>query len=112
MSCESASVAQLHTSIIDDRRLWVRPPPSRHHASIEIDHEIFSKVILSLPDLLLTYSGQLGYITVNLFSTFRTFDDTYLYSFTRKKKQKTKNKKKNKQKNKTKKTKKKRWIFY
>ena len=30
--------------------------------------------IPSLPDLLLTYSGLLGYIMVNLFSTFRTFN--------------------------------------
>ena len=37
---------------------------------------IFS--ILSLPDLLLTYSGLLGYIKVNLFSTFRIVNYTYL----------------------------------
>ena len=42
--------------------------------------------ILPLPDLLLTYSGLLGYIKVNLFSIFRTFNYTYLlYSFTQKK---------------------------
>ena len=43
------------------------------------NHEIFSTAILSLP-------GLLEYIEVNFFSTFRTFDDTYLlYSFTQKK---------------------------
>ena len=46
----------------------------------------FSTVILSLPDMLFTYSGLLGYIKVNSISTFRTFDDTYLlYSFTQRK---------------------------
>ena len=86
MLCEPASVAQLQASPTDDRMFLVRPPPSRQHSSVEIDHEIFSTAILSLPELLLTYSGLLGYIEVNLFSTFRTFDDTYLlYVFTQKK---------------------------
>ena len=67
-------MAQLQASPTDDRRFWVRPPPSRQQSSVEIDHEIFSKAFLSLPDLLLTFSGLLGYIEVNLFSTFRTFD--------------------------------------
>ena len=31
------------------RRLWVRPPPGRQHLLVEIDNEIFSTVILSLP---------------------------------------------------------------
>ena len=31
------------------RRVWVRPPPGRQHSFAEIDHEIFSTVILSLP---------------------------------------------------------------
>ena len=79
-------MTQLHASSIDDSRVWVRPMPSRQHSSIEIDHELFSTVTLSLPDLLLTYSGLLGYIKVNLFSTFRTFDDTHLLqSFIQKK---------------------------
>ena len=84
MLCEPASVAQLQASQTDDRMFLVRPPPSRQHSSVEIDHEMFSTAILYLPELLLTYSGLLGYIEVNLlFSTFRTFDDTYLlYSFT------------------------------
>ena len=86
MLFEPASVAQLHASPTNYRRLWVRLPPSRQHSSIEIDHEIVSTVILFLPDLLLTCSGLLGYIKVNLFSTFSTFDDTYLlYSFTQRK---------------------------
>ena len=42
--------------------------------------------ILSLPDLLLTYSGLLGYIKVNLFSNLMTFNYTFrLCSFTQKK---------------------------
>ena len=31
------------------RRLRVRPPPGRQDSFVEIDHEIFSTVILSLP---------------------------------------------------------------
>ena len=31
------------------RRLLVRPLPGRQHAFVEIDHEMFSMVILSLP---------------------------------------------------------------
>ena len=30
------------------RRLWVGPPPGWQHSYVEIDHEIFSVVILSL----------------------------------------------------------------
>ena len=60
--------SSLQVSPTDDRRFLVRPPPSRQHSSVEIDHEIFSKAILSLPELLLTYSGLLGYIEVDLFS--------------------------------------------
>ena len=37
-------------------RLRVRPPPGRQHSFVEIDHEIFSMVILSLP---LIQVGQL-----------------------------------------------------
>ena len=39
------------------RRLRVRPPPGRQHYFVEIDHEIFSTVILSLP---LIQEGQLS----------------------------------------------------
>ena len=39
------------------RRLRVRPPPGRQHSFMEIDHEIFSTVILSLP---LIQEGQLS----------------------------------------------------
>ena len=39
------------------RRLWVRPPPGRQHAFVEIDHEIFSTVILYFP---LIQEGQLS----------------------------------------------------
>ena len=38
------------------RRLWVQPLPGRQHSFVEIDHEIFSMVILSLP---LIQEGQL-----------------------------------------------------
>ena len=80
-------MTQLQATPTDDRRFLVRPPPSLQHSSVEIDQEIFSTAILFLPELLLAYSGLLGYIEVNLFSTFRTFDDTYLlYGFTQKEK--------------------------
>ena len=39
------------------RRLRVRTPPGRQHSFVEIDHEIFSAVILSLP---LIQEGQLS----------------------------------------------------
>ena len=39
------------------RRLQVRPPPGRLNSFVEIDHEIFSTVILSLP---LIQEGQLS----------------------------------------------------
>ena len=39
------------------RRLHVRHPPGRQHSFVEIDDEIFSSVILSLP---LTQEGQLS----------------------------------------------------
>ena len=39
------------------RRLWVQPPPGRQHSFVEIDHEIFSTVILSLS---LIQEGQLS----------------------------------------------------
>ena len=39
------------------RRLRVRAPPGRQHSFVEIDHEIFSTVILSLP---LIQEGQLS----------------------------------------------------
>ena len=31
------------------KRLRVRPPPGRQHSFVEIDHELFSTTILSLP---------------------------------------------------------------
>ena len=43
------------------RKLRVRPPPSRQHSFIEMDHEIFSTVILSLPliqEWALSVSGE------------------------------------------------------
>ena len=47
-----ASVAQLEA-----RRSRVQPCRGRQHSSVEIDHEIFSTVILSLP---LIQEGQLS----------------------------------------------------
>ena len=38
-----------------DQKVGARPPPGRQHSSAEIDHEIFSKVILSL---MLMQEGQ------------------------------------------------------
>ena len=38
-------------------RLWVRPPLGRQHSFVEIDHEVFSTVVLSLPLIL---EGQLS----------------------------------------------------
>ena len=39
------------------RRLWVLPPLGHQHSFVEIDHEVFSVVILSLP---LIQEGQLS----------------------------------------------------
>ena len=39
------------------KRLWVRPQPGRQHFFVEIDHEVFFTVILSL---LLIREGQLS----------------------------------------------------
>ena len=39
------------------RRLRVQPPPGRQQSLVEIDHEIFSTVILALP---LIEEGQLS----------------------------------------------------
>ena len=54
---KSASVAQLEARLTGNRRLQVPPPPSLQHAFVEIDYEIFSTVILSLP---LIQEGQLS----------------------------------------------------
>ena len=40
------------------RRLLIRPPPGQQHSFVEIDHEIISTVILSLP---LIQEGQLSF---------------------------------------------------
>ena len=42
---------------LETRRSWVRPPPRSATFLVEIDHEIFSTVILSLP---LIQEGQLS----------------------------------------------------
>ena len=42
---------------LETRRLWFNPHRGRQHSSVEIDHEIFSTVILSLP---LIQEGQLS----------------------------------------------------
>ena len=39
------------------RRLRVQPPPCQQHSFVEVDHEIFSSVILFLP---LIQKGQLS----------------------------------------------------
>ena len=52
-----ASVAQLDARPTGDRRLRFDPRRGRQHSFVEIDHEIFSTVILSLP---LIQEGQLS----------------------------------------------------
>ena len=42
---------------LEIRRLWARRLPGPQHSFVEIDHEIFSMVILSLP---LIQEGQLS----------------------------------------------------
>ena len=42
---------------LETRRSWVQPPRGRQHSFAEIDHEIFSTVLLSLP---LIQEGQLS----------------------------------------------------
>ena len=52
-----ASVAQLDACLTGDQEVAGSTPPSRQHSFMEIDHEIFSMVILSLP---LIQEGQLS----------------------------------------------------
>ena len=56
-SMEPASVAQLDARPTGDQEIAVRPPLGRQHSFIEIDHEIFSTVILSFQ---LTQEEQLS----------------------------------------------------
>ena len=49
-------MAQLDARQTDDQELQVQPPPGQQHSFVEIDHEIFSTVILSLQ---LIQEGQL-----------------------------------------------------
>ena len=44
-------MAQLHAHPTGDQEVVGSVPPDRQHSFVEIDHEIFSRVILSLPDL-------------------------------------------------------------
>ena len=53
-------VAQLDVRL-ETRRSQVQPPRGRQHSFVEIDHEIFSTVILSLPliqEVQLSVSGE------------------------------------------------------
>ena len=50
-------MAQLDARRMVIRRLRVRSPPVRQHFFVETDHEIFSTVILSLPQI---QEGQLS----------------------------------------------------
>ena len=52
-----ASVAQLDARPIDDQEVAGSTPPGQQHSSVEIDHEIFSTVILSLSQI---QEGQLS----------------------------------------------------
>ena len=53
-----ASVAQLMSVRLETRRSWVWPRRGQQHSFMEIDHEIFSMGILSLP---LIQEGQLSF---------------------------------------------------
>ena len=44
-------MAQLDAHPTGDQKVAGSVPPDRQHSFVEIDHEIFSRVILSLPDL-------------------------------------------------------------
>ena len=52
-----ATVAQLDEHQTGDQEILGQSPPSQQHSFVEIDHEIFSSVILSLP---LIQEGQLS----------------------------------------------------
>ena len=52
-------MAQLDACPTGDRRLQVRPLPGWQHFFLEIDYEIFSVVILSLPQI------QEGHLSVS-----------------------------------------------
>ena len=53
----AASVAQSDALLTGDQEVAVSIPPGQQHSFVGIDHEIFSKVILSLP---LIQEGQLS----------------------------------------------------
>ena len=48
MDTRSASVAQLDAHLTGDQEVAGSTPPGRQHSFPEIDHEIFSTVLLSL----------------------------------------------------------------
>ena len=50
-------MAQLDARLTDDQEVAGSIPAIRQHSSVEIDHEIFSTVVLSLP---LIQEGQLS----------------------------------------------------
>ena len=54
---QSASVAQLDARLTGDQEVAGQPLSGRQYSFVEIDHEIFSMVILSLP---LIQEGQLS----------------------------------------------------
>ena len=55
--CPTHLVAQLTVHPAGDQRSRIQPLPGQQHSFVEIDHEIFSTVILSLP---LIHEGQKG----------------------------------------------------
>ena len=57
MQAYPASVAQLDARPTGDQEVAGSTPPGRQHSFLEIDHEMFSTVILSLP---LLQEGQLS----------------------------------------------------
>ena len=50
LSMLQASMAQLDVRLTGDQEIADSTPPGRQHSFVEIDREIFSTVILSLPD--------------------------------------------------------------
>ena len=57
MQAYPASMAQLDARPTADQEVAGLTPPGRQHSFLEIDHEMFSMVILSLP---LLQEGQLS----------------------------------------------------
>ena len=65
---QPTSVAQLNAWPTSDQEVAGSTPPGRQHSFVEIDHEIFSMVVLSFPLIqgqLSVSGGKMGTILVN-----------------------------------------------